>query len=31
MRVLVFGGSGFLGSHTADALTKEGHSVTIFE
>lgn len=31
MKVLVFGGSGFLGSHTADALTKVGHAVTIFD
>jgi len=31
MKVIVFGGSGFLGSHTADALIKKGHSVTIFD
>lgn len=30
-KVLVFGGSGFLGSHTADALTKNGFDVTIFD
>ena len=30
-KVLVFGGSGFLGSHVADVLTKEGYSVTIFD
>jgi len=29
MRVLVWGGSGFLGSHIADALSKRGHDVTI--
>jgi UDP-glucose 4-epimerase len=31
MNVIVFGGSGFLGSHTADALTESGHKVTIFD
>lgn len=31
MKVIVFGGAGFLGSHTADSLTKEGYSVTIFD
>jgi len=31
MKVVVFGGSGFLGSHVADALTSEGHDVTIFD
>ena len=31
MKVLVFGGSGFLGSHTADELTKAGYEVTIFD
>lgn len=31
MNVVVFGGSGFLGSHVADELTKRGHSVTIFD
>lgn len=29
--VIVFGGSGFIGSHVADALTKEGYKVTIFD
>jgi UDP-glucose 4-epimerase len=31
MKVIVFGGSGFLGSHVADALTKEGHEVAVFD
>ena len=31
MKAIVFGGSGFLGSHTADALTKRGYSVKIFD
>ena len=31
MKIIVFGGSGFIGSHVADALTSEGHSVTIFD
>lgn len=31
MKVIVFGGSGFLGSHVADSLTKAGHQVTIFD
>lgn len=31
MRVVVFGGSGFLGSHVADALSEAGHKVTIFD
>lgn len=31
MKVLVTGGSGFLGSHVADALTAAGHDVTIFD
>lgn len=29
--VVVFGGSGFLGSHVADALSNSGHNVTIFD
>ena len=28
-RVAVIGGSGFIGSHTVDALIEEGHDVTI--
>jgi UDP-glucose 4-epimerase len=30
-RVIVFGGSGFVGSHTADKLTEKGYDVTIFD
>lgn len=31
MNVVVFGGSGFIGSHVCDALTERGHRVTIFD
>ncbi len=31
MKVLVSGGSGFLGSHVADALSDAGHEVVIFD
>jgi UDP-glucose 4-epimerase len=31
MRVAVFGGSGFVGSHVADAATERGHDVVIFD
>jgi len=31
MKVIVFGGSGFLGSHVADALSKAGHEVIIYD
>lgn len=31
MKVVVFGGSGFLGSHVCDALTASGHTITIFD
>jgi len=30
-KVVVFGGAGFLGSHVADALTKKGYDVIIFD
>ena len=31
MKIIVIGGSGFLGSHVADELTERGHEVTIFD
>jgi UDP-glucose 4-epimerase len=31
MKVMVIGGSGFLGSHIADALSENGHTVRIFD
>ncbi|MHB8104021.1 MAG: NAD-dependent epimerase/dehydratase family protein [Dehalococcoidales bacterium] len=31
MKAIVFGGSGFLGSHVADALTNAGYETTIFD
>ncbi|MDA3791640.1 MAG: NAD(P)-dependent oxidoreductase [Desulfobacula sp.] len=31
MKILVTGGSGFLGSHVADALSDAGHEVSIFD
>lgn len=31
MKTIVFGGSGFLGSHVADALTEAGHEVVVFD
>jgi UDP-glucose 4-epimerase len=31
MKIIVFGGAGFLGSHVADELTRRGHSVCIFD
>lgn len=31
MKVIVFGGSGFLGSHVADALSDAGHDVIIYD
>lgn len=30
-QIVVFGGSGFLGSHVADKLSDDGHNVTIFD
>ncbi len=30
-KVVVFGGSGFLGSHVADELTNKGHNVVIYD
>ena len=30
-KVLITGGAGFVGSHTADALIRHGHTVTIFD
>ena len=30
-KVIVFGGSGFLGSHVADALSEKGFEVTLFD
>jgi len=31
MKIIVFGGSGFIGSHVADTLTEKGHDVKIFD
>ena len=31
MKAIIFGGSGFLGSHVADALTDAGYDVTIYD
>ena len=31
MKVVVFGGSGFLGSHVADELTRRSHDVTVYD
>ena len=31
MKILITGGSGFLGSHVADELSKKGHEVIIFD
>ena len=30
-KIVVFGGSGFLGSHVADELSRSGHKVIIFD
>jgi UDP-glucose 4-epimerase len=31
MKVIIFGGAGFLGSHVADSLIDRGHEVTIYD
>jgi len=31
MKIVVFGGAGFLGSHVCDALSDKGHSVTVYD
>ena len=31
MKILITGGSGFLGSHVSDELIKRGHKVVIFD
>lgn len=31
MKIVVFGGSGFLGSHVADVLSEKGYQVTIYD
>ena len=31
MNVLVTGGAGFIGSHLADRLVREGHDVVVFD
>ena len=31
MKITVLGGSGFIGSHVADELSKRGNKVTIFD
>ena len=31
MNILITGGAGFIGSHTADALIRDGHRVTILD
>ena len=31
MKILIFGGAGFLGTHLAKKLIQQGHKVTIFD
>ena len=31
MNILVTGGSGFIGSHVADQLSRRGHKVSIYD
>ena len=31
MKIVVFGGSGYLGSHVADKLSEAKHEVTVFD
>ena len=31
MKILILGGSGFLGSHVADELSNQGHEIIIFD
>lgn len=31
MNIVIFGGSGFIGSHVADSFTEAGHDVTIYD
>lgn len=31
MKIVIFGGSGFIGSHVADALSDNGHAVAIYD
>ena len=31
MKIILLGGSGFIGSHVADALSRKGHKITIFD
>ena len=31
MKILITGGAGFVGSHLADKLHKEGHEITVID